>query len=296
MDPMTSFTIDSSFFSAKEPESGLYVVATPIGNLADITIRALQVLSKADVIACEDTRVTRGLLNRFSIKADCVAYHEHNADQQTPRLLERLAAGEIVCLVGDAGTPLISDPGYRLVNAALKEDIRVFPLPGASAPIAALSVSGLPTDAFFFAGFLPTKSGARKRRLQEVAKVPGTLAFFESPKRIADMLRDAADVLGDDCSGVVAREITKLFETFKRGSLRELADYYAQEGAPKGEIVVLIEKAQEESISDEVIEERIKELLQQYRVKEVADMLAAETGLAKRELYARAQRIKDESA
>ena len=216
----------------KAIESALYIVATPIGNLGDITLRALNILQNVDAIACEDTRVTGKLLKHFDIKTKMIAYHEHNAEKQSPHILAMLGEGKSVALVSDAGTPLVSDPGYRLIKDAIAQDYKVVPLPGASAPITALSAAGLPNDAFLFAGFLPPKQAARRARLEVWAETQATLIFFESPRRIAATLQDAAHVLGSARQAVIARELTKLFETFRRASLEDLAALYAEEPTP----------------------------------------------------------------
>src|SRR3954471_8050204 len=234
-----AFTAFGLVAEAEPIAPGLYVVATPIGNLKDVSFRALGVLAAADAVLAEDTRVTKTLLAHYGITTPLVAYHEHSDASVRARMLARLKEGQALALVSDAGTPLVSDPGYKLVQAAIAESVPVTPIPGPSAVLTALVVSGLPTDRFFFEGFLPPKSAARRARLAALAEVPGTLMLFESPHRLPDMLADAAAVLGER-SGVVARELTKLFETVRRGSLRELADQFAVEGPPKGEVVVLI--------------------------------------------------------
>ena len=220
-------------------EAALYLVATPIGNLGDITLRALETLAAADILACEDTRVTRILLDRYGIRQRPVSYHEHNAAEMGPRLLEALSAGRSVALVSDAGTPLVSDPGFRLVEQALKAGFRVVPVPGPSAVLAALTASGLPSDTFLFGGFLPVKDGQRRSRLEELKAVPATLVFFELPRRLADTLAAMADVFGPR-PAAVARELTKTFEEMRTGSLAELAERYAALDAPKGEVVVCV--------------------------------------------------------
>ncbi len=210
---------------------GLYLVATPIGNLRDVTLRALDVLAAADAVACEDTRVTGKLLRAHGIRAALVAYHDHNAERVRPRLLARLEAGERLALVSDAGTPLVSDPGYKLVRAAIQSGIAVTPVPGPSAAISALVMSGLPTDRFFFAGFLPPRAAARRRALAELAEVPGSLVFFEQPRRLAQSLADMGGALGDR-EAAVLREITKLYEEARRGTLSTLAAHYGAAGPP----------------------------------------------------------------
>lgn len=217
----------------------LYVVATPIGNAGDISLRALQVLTAVNVVACEDTRVTAKLFARHSIHTSLSAYHEHNAAKALPRLIKRLKSGETVALVSDAGTPMVSDPGYRLVCACIEEDIPVTTLPGASSVLAALVLSGLPTDRFFFGGFLPHKQGPRRAMLESFAAIPATLVLLESPRRLAASMADMVAVLGER-NAAVSREITKLYEETRRGTLQELATAYAGEAAPKGEAVVVI--------------------------------------------------------
>ena len=219
----------------------LYVVATPIGNLGDITHRAIQVLQDVDLIACEDTRHTRKLLQHFGINTKTISYHEHNEESRSKELIAQLTDGRSVALVSDAGTPTISDPGFRLVNAALEIDIQVVPVPGPSAVITALAASGLPTDEFFFAGFLPGKPTARQARLRKLSQIPGTVIFYEAPHRLAASLKDAREVLGER-EAVVARELTKLHEEIKRGRLTELATHYANNENPRGEFVVLIDR------------------------------------------------------
>ena len=278
----------------KAIESALYIVATPIGNLGDITLRALNILQNADAIACEDTRVTGKLLKHFGIKTKMIAYHEHNAEKQSPHILAMLGEGKSVALVSDAGTPLVSDPGYRLIKDAIAQDYKVVPLPGASAPITALSAAGLPNDAFLFAGFLPPKQAARRARLEVWAETPATLIFFESPRRIAATLQDAAHVLGGARQAVVARELTKLFETFRRASLEDLAALYAEEPTPKGEIVLLIEPAKQRDVDIESVDDELLELLKTVRVKAASEQLSRETGLPKRDLYQRALVLKEQ--
>jgi 16S rRNA (cytidine1402-2'-O)-methyltransferase len=219
----------------------LYLVSTPIGNLADITHRALQILKDVDLIACEDTRHTQKLLNHYDITTKTTSYHEHNEQQRTAELVQRLKEGSDVAVVSDAGTPSISDPGYRLVRAAIENEIPVVPVPGPSALIAALIAAGLPTDEFFFAGFLPARSNARRARLSELQAVPGTLIFYEAPHRLGATLTDAYEILGER-EAVVARELTKLHEEIRRGRLRELAAHYATDESVRGEIVVLIDR------------------------------------------------------
>lgn len=219
----------------------LYLVATPIGNLADITHRALQILKDVDLIACEDTRHTHKLLQHYGITTKTVSYHEHNEQQRTAQLIAQLREGSDIAVVSDAGTPSISDPGFRLVRAAIENDVPVVPVPGPSALISALIAAGLPTDEFFFAGFLPSRSNARRTRLNELRAVPGTLIFYEAPHRLASTLKDAYEILGER-EAVVARELTKLHEEIKRGRLSELSSYFEDNDKARGEIVVLIDR------------------------------------------------------
>lgn len=284
----------TAFGLAAEAETippGLHIVATPIGNLKDITFRALGTLAAADAILAEDTRVTKVLLAHYGITTPLIGYHEHNAEQMRPKVLARLQAGEALALVSDAGTPLVSDPGYRLVEDALAHDIRVISNPGPSAVLTALVVAGLPTDRFFFEGFLPAKGGPRRARLAALSDIPSTLVFFESPRRLADMLADAAAVLGER-NAAVARELTKLYEEVRRDTLPALAESYAGE-TPKGEIVVLIGPPPEgaKALAEADLDARITQALTRHRIKDAAAIVSAETGIPKREVYARALQL-----
>lgn len=268
------------------------MIATPIGNARDITLRALDILEQADVIACEDTRVTAKLLAIHGISRPLVAYHEHNAERARPGLIRRLKGGETVALVSDAGTPLVSDPGYKLVRACIDEGIAVTPLPGASSVLCALVVSGLPTDRFFFAGFLPQKPTARKRALKELAEVPGSLVFMESARRLAASLADMAQVLGGR-EAVIAREMTKMFEEARRGPLEELAAHYQALGAPKGEVTIVIAPPGEATAMDDAALDRLlTQALKEGSVRDAADTVAAISGLARRKVYARALELR----
>jgi 16S rRNA (cytidine1402-2'-O)-methyltransferase len=269
--------------------SGLNIVATPIGNADDITLRALATLRAADVIACEDTRVTVKLLARHGIMTPLVAYHEHNAERVRPQLLERLRQGATVALVSDAGTPLVSDPGFKLVREALAEGLRVTTLPGPSAPLAALVLSGLPSDRFLFAGFLPPKSAGRRRVLMELANVPATLIFFESGARLTASLADMAETLGER-PAAVARELTKLYEEVRRDTLGALAAQYRDAQPPRGEIVVLIGPpiAEAPVANAESVDAQLRAALGEMSVKDASAAIAAATGLPRRALYARA--------
>ena len=220
----------------------LYVVSTPIGNLEDLTYRAVRVLSEADLIACEDTRHSQKLLNHYGIKAKTVSYHEHNERDRAEELIEQLKSGLDVAIVSDAGTPGISDPGFRVVRMALEAGLKVVPIPGPTALVSALVASGLPSDEFFFAGFLPARSGARRSRLAELAGIPSTLVFYEAPHRMAASLKDAREILGER-EAVVARELTKLHEEIVRGLLSDLADKFsAGDREPRGEMVVVVDR------------------------------------------------------
>ena len=268
---------------------GLHVVATPIGNLGDITLRALATLAAANLVVAEDTRVTKVLLTHYGIATALVAYHEHNAAEMRPRLIARLAAGEALALVSDAGTPLVSDPGFRLVGAALEQGFVVTAIPGPSALLAGLVVAGLPTSRFFFEGFLPVRSAARRQRIAELAAVPGTLIFYESPRRVAELMDDLAAVLGPR-EAAVAREMTKLYEEVRRGPLPDLAAAYAAEPAPRGEIVVLVAPPADgaPALDGDALDTRIRDALRTHSVKDAAAVVAGETGQPRRKVYARA--------
>ncbi len=270
---------------------GLYVVATPIGNLRDITLRALDVLAQADLVLAEDTRVSAKLLQAFGLSARLERCDEHGEARATPRALEVLAAGGRVALVSDAGTPLVSDPGYRVVREAAKAGFPVIPIPGASALLAGLSVSGLPTDRFLFAGFPPPKSAARQTFLAEIAGVRATLVFFEGGSRLAASLADMAQVLGPDREAVVCRELTKLYETIVRGTLAELSGDPRFE-APKGEIVVLVGPGRETEATAADADAALTEALARLKPADAAAEVAKALGLPRRELYRRALELK----
>lgn len=268
--------------------AGLHLVATPIGNLGDIGRRAMETLAAADIVACEDTRVTGKLLSLLGIEAALAPYHEHNAERARPALLARMRSGEAVALVSDAGTPLLSDPGYRLVRACLAEDIAVTSVPGPSALLCALQLSGLPCGRFLFAGFLPPRTTARRQALSELAVVPATLVFYESPRRLAASLADMAAVLGNR-EAAVARELTKLFEEVRRGQLAALAARYEEDGAPKGEVTVVVAPPAASPVpTADAVDELLRRELAGATVKDAAATVAAATGLPKREIYARA--------
>ena len=287
--PVPSFTAFGLKAEAEKLDAGLHVVATPIGNLRDITLRALATLAAADAILAEDTRTTKVLLSHYGITTPLIAYHEHNAAQMRPQILARLQKGEALALVSDAGTPLVSDPGFKLVGDVVGEGLAVTPVPGASAVLAALVVAGLPTDRFFFEGFLPPKSAARRQRISVLSKIPGTLVFFESPRRLVECLDDLNAVLGPR-EAVVARELTKHFETIRRASLPDLAAQFAGEATPKGEIVVLVGPPGADACAQdgEVLDEKLLKALESFSVKDAATIVSEATGLPRRQVYARA--------
>ena len=272
--------------------AGLYILATPIGNARDISLRALEVLKGCDVIAAEDTRVTAKLLAIHGISKPLIPYNDHNGAQMRPKILARLEQGQAVALVSDAGTPLVSDPGYKLVREVIGAGISVVALPGPSAVLAGLTLSGLPTDRFLFAGFLPSKAGMRKSMLEELGGVRATLIFFESAQRLEDSLPALAEVLGDR-QAVVARELTKLHEEVRRGSLRALAAHYAK--APKGEVTLLVAPPDAAAAPDSArIDAALKAALAFMPVKAAAEMIAGLTDGSRTALYARALELKDD--
>jgi 16S rRNA (cytidine1402-2'-O)-methyltransferase len=271
--------------------AGLYVVATPIGNLGDITLRALQILAGADVIACEDTRVSRKLLDHYGIRTPLTPYHDHNAAAARPKLIARVAAGEAVALISDAGTPLVSDPGLKLVQAAREAGQAVTSAPGASAVLAALAVAGLASDRFFFEGFLPPREAARRARVAALARIPGTLVLFEAGPRLADALADLADGLGDR-DAAVCRELTKLHEEVRRGDLASLARDYAGEAETRGEMVIVVAPpAAEQHIEAAELDRLLQSALARASVKDAVAEVAAASGLSRREVYRRALEI-----
>jgi 16S rRNA (cytidine1402-2'-O)-methyltransferase len=263
--------------------AGLYLVATPIGNLGDITLRALATLARADALYCEDTRHSGVLLAHFSIARSLRPYHEHNAQRERPRILAALAEGKSVALISDAGTPLISDPGYKLVREALAAGHRVVSLPGPSALLAALTGAGLATDTFLFAGFLPVRQAARRARLTQLKAVPATLVFFEAPSRLADCLADIDRVLGPR-EAAVARELTKLYEEVRRGTPTELAQW-AVGTPPRGEIVVLVGPPVAQAVTDEAIAAKLTPMLSEMSLSDAARAAADELGVAKARAY-----------
>ncbi|RAI45051.1 16S rRNA (cytidine(1402)-2'-O)-methyltransferase [Rhodoplanes roseus] len=284
-----SFVLFGAARRAPPLPGGLHVVATPIGHLEDVSLRALATLAAADLIACEDTRVTRKLLARYGISRPLTAYHEHNATAARPKILARLAAGEAVALVSDAGTPLVSDPGFRLVREAREAGAAVTAVPGPSAVLTALTIAGLPTDRFFFEGFLPPREGARKNRIGEIATIPATLVLFETGPRLADALADLSAVLGPR-EAAVCRELTKLHEEVRRGDLASLAAAYAAGGAEtRGEVVLVIAPpAAETHASPEEIDRKLVAAMRTASLKDAVAAVAEATGEPRRTVYQRA--------
>ena len=274
-------------YEKKQLSAGLYFVATPIGTARDITLRGLDILASADVIAAEDTRTAKRLMEIHGIPLGdrpVISYHDHNGDRVRPRLMRYIADGKSVAYASEAGTPLVADPGYALGRAAIDAGHLVIGAPGPSAVIAALTVAGLPTDRFFFAGFAPNAKGARKRFFEEFAEVPGTLVFYESPKRIQGMLGDLAQTLGKDRQAAVCRELTKRFEEVSRGTLAELvADF--SDRTVKGEIVVLVDRARDVQVSDQSMEDALRDALKTMRLKDAATAVSEALGLPRRKVY-----------
>jgi 16S rRNA (cytidine1402-2'-O)-methyltransferase len=271
---------------------GLYLVATPIGNLADISLRALAVLRSVDRIFCEDTRITAKLLARYGISTPLAGYHDHNAEQVRPAVLAALHRGERLALVSDAGTPLVSDPGYKLVRTAIAEALPVAAIPGPSAALTALILSGLPPDAFLFAGFLPPRQAARRRALERWVRVEATLVFFESTQRLAGSLADMAAILGNRAAAI-GRELTKLHEEMRRGQLADLAEHYRSKGPPRGEAVIVIGPPERSEPNEVEVDQRLRRTLTELGVRNAAAKLAAETGLPRGKLYRRALAMRD---
>jgi 16S rRNA (cytidine1402-2'-O)-methyltransferase len=280
------YVLNRAEVEAPKPTAGLYLVATPIGNLADISLRALDVLAGCDVIACEDSRVTHKLMERYGMATPLTPYHEHNAAVARPKLLARLAQGQAVALVSDAGTPLISDPGYKLVRAAAEAGHSVTALPGASALLAGLTLSGLPTDRFFFEGFLPPKQAARQKRIAALAGIPATLVLFESGPRLPAALADLAAGLGPRAA-TVCRELTKLHEEVRRGDLATLARDYAEGRETRGEIVVVVAPPQEQD-GEVDVDALLRGALMRVSLKDAVGEVALATGRPRRAVYQRA--------
>lgn len=285
------FVIDGQLFTAPMIESALYVVSTPIGNLADITLRALQTLAAVDWIACEDTRVTRKLLDRYCIKTQLISYHEHNGEEQRPKILQQLMENRSVALVSDAGTPLISDPGYQLVNEVIESEYKVVPIPGVSALTTALVSSGLATDQFSFAGFLPTKKVARCKKLEELKFMSSTLIFYESAKRVSTVLEDMVQIFGGERKAVITRELTKKFETIERGTLISLSAYATSK--LRGEIVLLVGPPLVKTYTELEIEELLLHQLTIEPISNAAASIAKLSGHKKSEIYKLALKLKN---
>jgi 16S rRNA (cytidine1402-2'-O)-methyltransferase len=287
-DPTRRYRLLAQEIEAPQADPGLYLVATPIGNLGDMTLRGLEILAGVDVIACEDTRVTRKLADRYGVTTPLVAYHDHNAETARPKLLARLAQGQSVALVSDAGTPLISDPGYKLVREARKAGLRVTAVPGASAVMAAVASAGLPTDRFLFEGFLPPREQARRSRIAELAEVPATLVFFETGPRIAAMLDDLATVLGMR-DAAVCRELTKLHEEVRRGDLAGLARAYDEGAETRGEFVVVVgPPAAAPPVATDALDDLLRRALATASLKDAVEAVVAATGHKRRLVYQRA--------
>jgi len=271
--------------------AGLYILATPIGNARDISLRALEVLKGCDVIAAEDTRVTSKLLSIHGISRPLIPYNDHNGGEMRPKILARLEQGQAVALVSDAGTPLVSDPGYKLVREVIAAGANIVAIPGPSAVLAGLTLSGLPSDRFLFAGFLSSRAGERKTALDELKSVRATLVFFESAQRLAESLGAMTDVLGDRACAIT-RELTKLHEEVRRGSLRELAAHYEKAGAPKGEVTLLVGPPLEAVADDAKVDAALRAALAFMPVKAAADMIAALTDGSRKQLYAKALELR----
>ena len=296
--PVTRPTVSSGREPNREETTPgtLYLVGTPIGNLEDITLRALRVLKDVDLIACEDTRHTATLLHHYGIEKPTISYHEHNELTRAAELVVHLERGDNIAVVSDAGMPGVSDPGYRLVALAVRHHIRVVPVPGASAFLSALVASGLPTDSFRFAGFLPAKSGARRTALEAIRNSPRTQVFYEAPHRIIETLHDVVEVLGGERHVVIAREVTKIHEEFLRGRAADVLSQVEQRGEIKGEITLLIGKAEETAqppFSGKSVAQRVQELKEgKLDEKTALKQAAKEFGLSKSEAYRELQRAK----
>lgn len=269
---------------------GLYLVATPIGNLRDITFRALDTLSSVDLIICEDTRITGKLLRAYGFKKPMQVYNDHSSDHQRESIIKAVQSGQAIAVLSDAGTPLVSDPGYKLVRLAIENDQFVTSIPGPSAALSGIQLSGLPTNQFSFMGFMPPKSGARISALGAWADTSGSLIIYETGPRLEDSLKDMAQVFGNR-EAAVTRELTKLYEEVKRGTLEELSAYYKENGAPKGEIVVVVAPKSEVEVSGESLEQQIQKALETMSVRDAAEMVAKATGKPKRAIYTLALKL-----
>ena len=289
----SSYSIKGQVFSGNPLPAGLYLVSTPIGNLSDITLRALETLAGCTVIACEDTRSSGVLLSRYGIDRPKISYNEHNADKRGPDILRQVAEGSAVALISDAGTPLVNDPGFRLVAEAVEQGLPVIPIPGASAPLSALVASGLKSEDFRFCGFVPNKAGARGKWLANLSDAPSTLIFFEAPTRLIASLKSMAEAFGSDRLAVVARELTKMYETFERGSLNDLIERFSAQERLRGEFVILVEGAKETPVSELDATAMLKEALTRLKTKDAAAEVAEQTGLPRQELYRQALDLKN---
>jgi 16S rRNA (cytidine1402-2'-O)-methyltransferase len=292
---LRTYSIDGQVLSARRPAPGLHLVATPIGNLGDITLRALETLASVDVIACEDTRITRRLTERYAIAARLIPYHEHNAALARPKILERLAQGAAIALVSDAGTPLISDPGFKLVREACAAGHRVIVLPGPSSVLAALSVAALPTDRFYFDGFLPPKQTARRARLTELSRIDATLVMFESGNRVRDTLADLAAIMGER-DAAICRELTKMHEDIRRAQLSELARS-AVSLETRGEFVLVVAppRTAAPTMTADALDDLLRRRLAHDSVKDAVAHAVALSGRPRREIYARALELAEDS-
>ncbi len=268
-------------------KGGLYIVATPIGNLGDITLRALETLKGCNIIACEDTRVSRKLLSAYSIDKPLMSYHDHNADQTRPKILDKITQGQAIALISDAGTPLISDPGYKLVRDCYEKDLPVTFLPGPSAVMAGLVLSGMPTDRFLFAGF------AQKRAYAELSSLDMTLIFFESAQRLAATLKDMAGAFPNRTLAVV-REITKLFEEVRRGSFETLIQFYEENGPPKGEVVLVLSPPGTAEVGVMDIDQLLRQALETHSIRDACTLVAGTLGVPRKQIYQRALALKQE--
>jgi len=296
MEPSSrTFSVGGQILTAPKPVPGLYLVATPIGNLGDITLRALETLAGVDIIACEDTRITRRLTERYAIAGQLKPYHEHNAALARPKILERLAQGASIALVSDAGTPLISDPGFKLVREVCAAGHRVIALPGPSAVLAALSVAALPTDRFYFEGFLPPKETARRARLNELSRIDATLVMFESGNRVQDTLRDLGDIMGAR-DAAICREMTKMHEDIRRAPVFELARSAAALET-RGEFVLVVgpPPAGAQAMSEDALDDLLRNRLRRDSVKDAVAHAVEVSGRPRREIYARALELARES-
>jgi 16S rRNA (cytidine1402-2'-O)-methyltransferase len=291
-----TYLLAGSTVTARPLECALYMVATPIGNLGDITIRALETLAAADIIACEDTRTSRVLLNRYGIRTKTISYHDHNQAQSGAKLITMLKEGKSVALISDAGTPLVSDPGERLTVEAKAAGCRVVPIPGASAVLAALTAAGLPASRFFFEGFLPSKSGQRRARLASIGSLDATLVFYEAPHRLSETLGDMASVFGATRRAAMCRELTKTFEEIVTLPIGELSARYPQEANVKGEIVIVIEPPQVSEMDAGDTDSLLKSLSREMSASQAAAEASRLTGLSKAELYQRLLEMKRDGA